>query len=240
MSKLERLDKIIFTNQDIDKIYDWAVTNKIEGPQIYPFFEEAILETAVRRKSNGPDIKIYIYFKMLSNIEDSYLTFYFEIYDSKRNKNLSFVTDFNIEKGRVTDSTRDIKVHKETDFYMDDANVNFFIEFATKCYGALMTYIGLNKNEKESLQSKKVPILNKSKNSKKKSKKKTNRTLSRTVYTLKVTDEEIEEATRNYKRIKEAWGVRGHWREYKSGKRVWIRPYVKGDNEKKESSVYRL
>ena len=26
----------------------------------------------------------------------------------------------------------------------------------------------------------------------------------------------------------DAWGVRGHWREYKSGKRVYIAPYAKG------------
>ena len=40
--------------------------------------------------------------------------------------------------------------------------------------------------------------------------------------------EDPEKATRSYNRHAEAWNVRGHYRTYKSGKRVFIRPYTKG------------
>jgi hypothetical protein len=38
----------------------------------------------------------------------------------------------------------------------------------------------------------------------------------------------------------EAWAVRGHPRHYKSGKVVWIKPYVKGDKDKIEPKEYRV
>lgn len=37
---------------------------------------------------------------------------------------------------------------------------------------------------------------------------------------------------RNYNRHTEFWEVRGHYRTYKSGKRVWVKPSVKGNKEK--------
>jgi len=36
----------------------------------------------------------------------------------------------------------------------------------------------------------------------------------------------------------ERWGVRGHWRTYRSGKRVWIAPYEKGHGSKRKDTVY--
>lgn len=44
---------------------------------------------------------------------------------------------------------------------------------------------------------------------------------------------------REINRLMESWGVRGHWREYKSGKRIWVKPYEKGIGEK-DSKEYRL
>ena len=37
-----------------------------------------------------------------------------------------------------------------------------------------------------------------------------------------------EKAARSFTRHVEAWNVRGHYRKYRSGKRIWIRPYTKG------------
>jgi len=36
----------------------------------------------------------------------------------------------------------------------------------------------------------------------------------------------------------ERWGVRGHWRTYRSGRRVWIAPYEKGRGSKRKDTVY--
>lgn len=47
-------------------------------------------------------------------------------------------------------------------------------------------------------------------------------------YTINITDEYMK---RNYEFVKESWTVRGHWREYKNGKRSWIKAYKKGTGE---------
>lgn len=49
--------------------------------------------------------------------------------------------------------------------------------------------------------------------------------------TYKVLNIESELDKRDYHRIIESWGVRGHWRHYKSGKAVWIKEHTKGDKE---------
>jgi hypothetical protein len=36
----------------------------------------------------------------------------------------------------------------------------------------------------------------------------------------------------------ERWGVRGHWRTYRTGKRVWINPYEKGKGAKRKDTTY--
>lgn len=60
--------------------------------------------------------------------------------------------------------------------------------------------------------------------------------IPRVVYTLNPTGE----ITRSgYDRHKDSWLVTGHWRHYKSGKKVWINPYVKGEGEL-EQKKYKL
>lgn len=46
---------------------------------------------------------------------------------------------------------------------------------------------------------------------------------------------------REYKRHTESWNVRGFWRTYKSGKKVWIKPSVRGNkNSKPKNQKYTL
>jgi|SRR5690554_3111764 len=47
--------------------------------------------------------------------------------------------------------------------------------------------------------------------------------------------------TRQYNRQTESWRVRGHWRTYKSGKRVWIKPQVRGKKDGKiKPTIYKV
>lgn len=59
--------------------------------------------------------------------------------------------------------------------------------------------------------------------------------------TYKVTDVETKIERREYNRIRESWGVRGHWRQYKSGKKVWIEEHTKGKKEEAQDlQEYRI
>ena len=45
---------------------------------------------------------------------------------------------------------------------------------------------------------------------------------------------------RDYHRTVESWGVRGHWRTYKSGRKVWIKEHSKGKKDGSGQQVYRI
>ncbi len=49
-----------------------------------------------------------------------------------------------------------------------------------------------------------------------------------------------EEEKREYERHTFGWTVRGHWREYQSGKKVWIKPQVRGDKDNVEGKIYEI
>jgi hypothetical protein len=49
---------------------------------------------------------------------------------------------------------------------------------------------------------------------------------------------ELPQPKRRYEKHTEAWGVRGHYRTYKSGKTVWVKGYTKGNAEKRSDRDY--
>ena len=51
---------------------------------------------------------------------------------------------------------------------------------------------------------------------------------------------ELPDVKRWYERHTDSWGVRGHYRTYKSGKTVWVRPFVKGKNGGQSDREYYL
>lgn len=59
-----------------------------------------------------------------------------------------------------------------------------------------------------------------------------------TVRKYTIGSEILSELPRKYERHTESWGVRGHYRTYKSGKTVWVRPFVKGNAEKRNDKEY--
>jgi hypothetical protein len=59
------------------------------------------------------------------------------------------------------------------------------------------------------------------------------------VNTVKYTFDLSKEDKREYTRKTESWNVRGHYRHYKNGKKVWIKPTVKGTGET-SGNTYKL
>jgi len=50
----------------------------------------------------------------------------------------------------------------------------------------------------------------------------------------------VLESKIEYERHAESWNVRGHWRKYKSGKKIWIKPHIKGTGQNIEGKNYTL
>lgn len=61
-----------------------------------------------------------------------------------------------------------------------------------------------------------------------------------TVRKYMIGEEVLSELPRKYERHTDSWGVRGHYRTYKSGKTVWVRPYTKGENSGRNDHEYYL
>jgi hypothetical protein len=61
-----------------------------------------------------------------------------------------------------------------------------------------------------------------------------------TVRRYTIDSEMVSELPRKYERHTESWGVRGHYRTYKSGKTVWVKGYTKGDLSKRSDREYYL
>lgn len=59
------------------------------------------------------------------------------------------------------------------------------------------------------------------------------------VNTVKYTFDLTKEDKREYTRKTESWPVRGHYRHYKNGNKVWIKPTVKGKGET-SGNTYKL
>lgn len=87
----------------------------------------------------------------------------------------------------------------------------------------------------------KKTVINKSKTSSKNNKKKNNKHTRKIIMSTRVinvpnnvTDIEVK---REYIRRTETWKVKGFWRTYKSGKKVWIKPSVRGNKNVKNINV---
>ena len=99
----------------------------------------------------------------------------------------------------------------------------------------------INKPKEEVVITEKREV-KKSKNGKKNKKNRGKTYIYKKVY--KILDVKPNEEKRKYTRIAESWRVRGHWRKYKSGKKVWINGYSKGKGrdtqDKKEYRITRI
>lgn len=61
--------------------------------------------------------------------------------------------------------------------------------------------------------------------------------LYKTVYRY----ENLQTHFRAYNRTTESWGVRGHWRTYSNGNKIWIDSYIKGSGpDIKQDKVYKI
>ncbi|AKA44338.1 hypothetical protein [Paenibacillus polymyxa] len=59
------------------------------------------------------------------------------------------------------------------------------------------------------------------------------------IYSVNVVPDEPK-IRKSSERHTEAWDVRGHIRQYKNGKVVWIKPYVKGNKDKVQPKEYKV
>lgn len=231
---LNKLDRIVMDNEQVQMLDNWWL-NIHEGDINYipPVLEEGlIILKATSEELKDPTLRskdIRIYFKQLSDTE-----VYYKIYRTNLHNQLEKI--LSATKNYFTLKS-DIDLVLPNQLGLNPDNVIRFLDSITSSHIALMNYMALYKDVRERVASQTVQSnINKKKH---KNKKKNVRSITTVVYKVSFSKENVtEQEKKEYNRIKESWSVRGHWRELKTGKKVWVKAHVKGDKNNIEPTTY--
>ncbi|PGO60643.1 hypothetical protein [Priestia megaterium] len=221
---IEKLDKIILTKEDASKIMAWDKEHHSEYDGMTFPLTEGVIELEDVFEPTNVTVTTLTYFKIT---EDYILFRQFDKADMEEMFSFKIAGDkgdeFTDMKSYIKGAT--LKVMNE------QARMTTFLMFCVFQYMA-----NVSKNVVEHKISKVIKKKQKGKKAFSNTKNKITR-ISTTKYTFDFSNKE----TSNYERHAHAWTVRGHYRQLKSGKRVWIKPYVKGDvNEEIQPKEYKI
>lgn len=241
----KRLD-IIETNYDeLDSIIIWCRKNEkliLKNENFFkPFFNEITLKIS-RKHTFGYYVHFYIdnqYFYMSFYKDDKECTninnMYSEINPLKLYKNILF-KDYENSGSYIYWLGTYNKDFLESEFTDEDFNRTQITN-----YISLIVYINLFK-ESIIKQTRTHTHKTQSKKDKRKGKKPKVKLIKQNIIRLN-TDHlptPTEEEIKHYERHTFGWTVRGHWRTYQSGKKVWIKPQIRGDKNKVEGKIYEI
>ncbi len=211
---LNKYDRIVVSQEDVERLFEWRDKNKDLVRNFSPVLEEGvILNTAtplVRYVFNKKGGK-YLY-SIVNKADDVVLH--------------ALIWDF--ETGEGTTSHTILGKYESTRYN----------ETLISLHASLMAYMEHYQDNKEYVrkQTNSVVVGHKKQ---KKSKKRAPIKIRRSVYSLTITEDSLNGVTRSYERQIEKWTVRGHWRKTKNGQ-VWIKPHVKGTGKEVTPKEYKM
>lgn len=210
------MDKIIVrTNADMQRVIDWA--DRLTGVPVRPVFPEAEI--------SFEEENIVLRFR----VEDESLV-WFEAEMAGRK-----VVEWrsNLETGDIPELHVCAEGERKAKMSMILAMDNTVAKCVRK-FRSLMLFAGYYREEVE--RTKVVNRVAKPGRKNRSGSKNNRRMLTVRKYTIG--SEVLSELPRKYERHTDSWGVRGHYRTYKSGKTVWVKAYTKGDAEKRNDKEY--
>lgn len=210
------MDKIIVrTNADMQRVIDWA--DRLTGVPVRPVFPEAEIsfeeeDILLRFRDEG----------------ESLVWFEAEMAGRKVVEWRSNLETGGIEELRVA-AEGEKKAQMSMLLMMDNT-----VAKCVRKFRALMLFAAYYHEEVQ--RTRVVERKNLGTKNRKNGKRSNRRMLTVRKYTIG--SEVLSELPRKYERHTDSWGVRGHYRTYKSGKTVWVRPFVKGNAEKRNDKEY--
>lgn len=212
------MDKIIVrTNADMQRVIDWA--DRLTGVPVKLAFPEAEIEF------QEEDI-------LLRFREEAPGLVWFECEMAGR-KVVEWRSD--LETGDIPELRVAAEGEKKAKMSMILAMDNTVAKCVRK-FRALMLFAAYYREDVE--RTRVVERKNLGTKNRKNGKRSNRRMLTVRKYT--VGGEMLNELPRRYERHTDSWGVRGHYRTYKSGKTVWVKGYTKGNAEKRNDREYYL
>jgi hypothetical protein len=236
---LEHLDRIVLSTQEVFKIHDWVSENKDRyGVDLFriPFDEILIIINNFEINKNIGEIYLHVQSK------DNVIRFMY--YDAEfKVKLIDFGFDtetyeFNPEADEVGYSWLNYSISNASEMKLSYEEIKKTTDMLFLMATDIFMFVTFNK---EIIKSEKVTkVKSKKKKHKKKSKNNAKREvqITSTVYTFDFN--KFDTIKREIERHIESWNVRGHWRYIKkTGKRVWVKPHVKGEG-KVETKIYKV
>ncbi len=230
----EKLDKIIATEKDVIKIYEWNKQHKDSIDFVgFPLNEGLFIVEQELNEYKGIKINEKLRQGTYFKIDENGLKI--KLYDMKDLKEiLSFEVDVvksevqykNIESYLIN------RISKKEITHTMEATLSTLFEVFAYMMNVESEVIEITESRN---------VVKKSSNKKKKSKNKVVKVVSKKYIFSKENENQQEHEKRDYNRHSESWSVRGHWRFYKkTGKRVWVSPHVKGNSENVEGKTYKI
>lgn len=230
IKNIDNIDKVIVKHKQMEEISEWVEGKKFKDIQI-PFDEVIII---IKNMSNiyGMSADVGAYFK-LDDKTGSVIIKQFDTLDSEIMFSATIDEDFF--------NDNEIKV----DYVFKNSLVGAHFQPYLQNLGKILVlmifdvfqYIVNRKThivESATYKPRKTYRRNKNKRRKNKSNKYTYIESKIRKYTISDTP-----VSSRQNRYTNSWTVRGHWRQYSNGKRVWVRSYTKGEG-KKRSSNYKI
>jgi hypothetical protein len=223
--RMEKIDKIILTYKEYEDIANWVQKQEFESVDI-TLEEGMIIMQDIEYR--GFEMQMGIYFR----INDKNGEIFVQQYDMDDMTPLITAT---VDEEYFKSGKMQIEVKNRWDKYLkrDDLEKNIKITILT----VLDIFQYMNHYQEKVVVTEKTSIKRKKPKHKAKSKKSNVVPLKSKQYSF----ENTNSSTKRYKynRHKEIWSVKGHWRHYKDGRKVWIKPHRRGIGEDLEGKVYK-
>lgn len=213
---IDKLDRIVINSQEeIDRLIAWRDNNKDLVRNFSPVMENGVIFI-----KETPELR-YIFRKQGAEYHH---TVFHEVENAIVH---SVIWDSATREGRVVHSVIE-----------DPTMKHEYNMIVISLHATLMAYMEHSQENTESVSVKTHTVVVGHKKQKK-SKKRVPVKIRRKVYTVSISKESLEAATRSYERHIEQWTVRGHWRKTKNGQ-VWIKPHVRGEGKEVTPKEYQL
>lgn len=221
-----KLDKIVLNSEEFDSISQWVRSQKFNSIDI-PLNECFVILEGVENKILNTTINSGLHFKITNN---NIIISQYDMNDMFRMFTAHLGDKF------FTEGKIDIDLGVERFKLLGEDYINNLVMISIAMVFDVFQYMT---NKPQNITEKKVrKVL---KNTKKRSKSTKSRPKYVKIHSNKyIFDINANNSSKKYQRHAKSWSVRGHWRYYKkSGKRVWIDGYIKGDGEI-EGKIYKI
>jgi len=219
---LSRLDRIILTEEDVKKLFSWRDENKDLIRDFKPALTEGVIEVQDYKQ----------YFKMEGSVV------HFRI----------FVNSLEILKFKYNPYTwiaSDIRDNTKSLGITFQSGNEDLAESFNSLFMSLMAFMVNYQHDIKYIDQKTISETENKKPKKNKKQSSKNRVvkITKTIYRINGLPDKNNsaETPKIFTRHAESWKVRGHLRKLKSGKKIWIREHIKGNQQKEtDPKTYKL